>query len=256
LANLRDYVAQRIEKALPEQAMTQAHARFAAMEDAEVCEVLSMGAGWGALEAMRRSRCGGNAMPKGMSFPAASIGKEQMPWVALLETGILPEQSALDTPPSWMTDANWTALLEKSLSGGDNAAARLHLGVMKYESFRFEEGIAEWKKSLALDRSPWALRNLAVAEKRKGHIDGAIAYMEEALALEDNRIDKAFTEEYFDLLIAAGRFDEAVAELQQAVEELRGGTSTTPGESGLGDESQPLSAMAARDLRVDDGDQP
>lgn len=216
----RDYVAECIEKALPEQAMMQAHARFATMEDAEVCEVLSMGAGWGALEAMRRARCGGNAIPKGMSFPTSSIGREQMPWVALLETGILPEQGMLDTPPSWMTDANWMELLEKSLPGGDNATVRLHLGVMKYESFRFEEGIAEWKKSLELNRNPWALRNLVVAEKRAGHLDAAITLMEEALTLEGNCIDKAFTEEYFDLLIAAGRF-EALWSAYEALPESR-----------------------------------
>jgi tetratricopeptide (TPR) repeat protein len=143
-----------------------------------------------------------------------------MPWVALLETGSLPKQNVNDTPPSWMTDVNWMELVERSLGCGDNATARLHLGVMKYERFQFEEGIAEWKKSLALSRNPWALRNLAVAEKRAGRLDAAIAYMEEALALEDNRIDKAFTEEYFDLLIAAGRF-EALWSAYEALPESR-----------------------------------
>ncbi|MGI6142181.1 MAG: hypothetical protein ACOYEH_10715 [Caldicoprobacterales bacterium] len=205
----RDYVAQIIENALGEKEMQEAHGRFESMTNLAVSEVLSMGAGWGALEKKRREKYGENAIPRGLEFPASSIGDEQLPWLALLETGVMPEQDVLDTPPSWMIDKKWLTLLEKSINqGGDNATARLHLGIMKYENFLFEEGIEEWKKSLEIDKNPWALRNLAIAEKRAGRLDSAIRYMEEALELENNSIDKAFTEEYFDLLIEAGMFEK------------------------------------------------
>jgi tetratricopeptide (TPR) repeat protein len=187
-----------------------------------ISEILSAGAGWGALEKMRRDACEESSIPDGMSFPASSVGFEQAPWVALLETGIMPKQDALDTPPSWMTDPKWAALLESSLLlGGDSATARLHLGVMKYEGFCFGNGIGEWKKSLEFERTPWALRNLAVSEKRAGRLDEAIRYMEEALVLENNCVDRAFTEEYFDLLIAAGMFEKLWVAYQNLPEDRK-----------------------------------
>ncbi len=206
----KDYVAAQVEKALPAEVILEKHLEFEKMAGLEIAEIFSMGSGWGALEKMRRSWCKEKEIPRELEFPPSSIGVEQYPWLALLQTGVLPEMDPLDTPPSWMVDDQWRELLEKSLSrpGGDNATARLHLGIMLYESFQFAEGVDQWKKSLQLNESPWAWRNLSVAMVRNNDYDKAIEYMEKALKLEDNKIDRAFVEEYFDLLIKTERFEQ------------------------------------------------
>lgn len=218
----REYVHAQIEAALSEQAMLEASERFAPMADIPVSEVLSAGAGWGALEGMRRAFTGERGMPPYLAFPSATIGVEQLPWVTLLETGVMTEQDPLSVPSSWMTDAKWRTLLEKSVaSAGDNATAHLHLGIMKYESFDFESGIAEWEKSAAQKKSPWALRNLSVAAQRKGDLDSALSLMQDAWELERYRIDPAFTQEYFDLLIQKGKFERIWDIYQELPGDLR-----------------------------------
>ena len=204
----KEYVQAQIEAALPEQTMAEANERFSKMADLGISEVLSAGAGWGALEELRRAYAGQRGAPAYLQFPTATIGPEQLPWVTLLERGAMTEQDALSTPPSWMTDPNWLAILEKSVAGGgDNATAHLHIGVMQYESFDFERGIAAWEKSNEQKKTPWALRNLSVAAQRKGDLERATALMREAWELEHYAIDPAFTQEYFDLLIQNGMFE-------------------------------------------------
>lgn len=219
----RDYVSGQIERSLPEEVILKAHHNFEKMSDLEVAEIYSVGSGWGALEKMRRNFCMEKKIPKGLEFPVLSLGHEQFPWLELLQTGVLPEQDPLDTPPSWMVDEKWQENLEESLSraGGDNATARLHLGVMLFESFKFAEGIHQWERSLQLRESPWAWRNLSVAMARKEDYDKAIEYMEKALKLEDNKIDKAFVEEYFDLLIKMEKFEKLWSFYQALPEERK-----------------------------------
>ncbi len=206
----RDYISVQVDRALSGEDMLKAHAGFEDLARLDVNEIFSAGSGWGALENMRRSLSNGGEMPKGLEFPLLSIGCEQFPWLALLQEGVLPDQDLLDTPPSWMVDEEWQCLLEESLNrpGGDSATARLHLGIMLFENFRFEEGVEQWKRSLQLKDNPWAWRNLSVAMARAGDYDRAVEFMEFALALEDNKIDKAFVEEYFDLLIKTEKFEK------------------------------------------------
>lgn len=201
----KDYVASCIARALPEETLLKNHERFAEMARLPVSQVLSQGAGWGALEAIRR-KAEGRSVPENLFFPESSMNQEQWPWLYLLENGVLPSQGPLDTPPSWMIDRNWMALVQESLKKEDSATARLHLGVMQYENFEFDAGVAEWKKSLEREENPWALRNLAVVANRAGDLREALRLMERAVDLENNKIDKAFTEEYFDLLIRDGQF--------------------------------------------------
>lgn len=201
------YIRSQVDAALPPEAMRQAWEQFSAMADCPVTEVLSEGAGWGALEQLRRSRCGEGDIPSCMAFSPATMGAEQLPWITLLETGSMTDLDPLSTPASWMTDPHWQALLERSVAaGGDNATARLHLGIMKYEAFDFDGGVADWRLSLERKANPWALRNLSVAALRGGKLDEAVELMRQALELENHRIDPAFLQEYFDLLVQKGDF--------------------------------------------------
>ena len=81
--------------------------------------------------------------------------------------------------------------------------AHLHMGVMEYENGNRTAGISEWKKSLGQKASPFAYRNLAYDEKQQGNQNQAIEYMKKAVELEDNKIDKVFSEEYMALLLEA-----------------------------------------------------
>ena len=205
----KDYIAGVINGSLPEGTLLDNHEKFAAMADAPIDSVLSLGAGWGALEVARRAG-EGRGIPAGFSFPECSMDDEQWPWLALLENGVLPQLDVTSIPPSWMIDGEWQKLLEESLEkqGGDNATARLQLGVMRYENFDFEGGIAEWEKAAQMRRDPWALRNLSVAALRKGDLKKAVSLMGDAFEIEDNAISINFTQEYFDLLIADGQFQK------------------------------------------------
>lgn len=204
----RDYAEAQIAAAFPADDLLDSQVRFEKLAGHEITEILSMGTGWGALEQMRREKCGEKAIPSGLLFPEASVGREQYCWHALLNNGIFPDADAYSIPSSWMIDEKWMALLENSirLPYGDNAMARLHLGVMKYEALDFDGAISEWEKSLAKKETAWSFRNLAVSESCKGNSTKASAYMQAAVNLENNSIDIAFTEEYFDLLGETGEY--------------------------------------------------
>lgn len=203
----KDYVHEVIERALPADTLEEMHLRFAEQASLPVGEILSMGAGWGALEQQLRLK-ENRPIPAGFSFPESSLGDAQWPWLTLLTDGVMPELDVESIPQSWMTDARWRGLLEKSVQvpANDNPTARLHLGVMRYEDFDFEGGIGEWKRACEMRKDPWALRNLSVAAQRKGDLPEALRLMSEAAEIENNRISINFTEEYFDLLIACGEF--------------------------------------------------
>ena len=203
----KEYVSKCISNVLPENEVLKKHIEFNKYASLPITEILSEGSGWGALEGKRRQK-ENRSIPSNLCFPDSSIRDEQLPWLALLEDGRIPEQDPLDIPPSWMIDKAWYRELEKSVSSYPSMTGKLHLGIMKYENFDFDGGIKEWEESLEIKENPWALRNLSVAEQRMNNLKKASEYMERAVKLEDNKIDKAFTEEYFDLLIKLGQFDK------------------------------------------------
>ncbi len=169
-------------------------------------EILSAGSGWGALEERR-----GGAIPASMYFPASTLGPEQEPWLGLLEKGWMECTDVRMAPASWMVDEHFLPLLEESVKRpeGDHYLSRLQLGVMLYELGRREEGVRQWELSLERERSPFALRNLAYDAGQKKDLEKAVELMKEAVRLEDGAIDRAFSEELMELLLASGRFEEA-----------------------------------------------
>ncbi len=204
----KEYIAKKIDTALSEGILLENHRNFISLATNPATEILSIGSGYGALESIRRSIFQAHNTPTMITFPQSTIGQEQLPWLELLRTGIMPEQSPLSIPASWMIDEAWRPLLEKSIQIKEGMTAHLHLGVLEYENFNFEKGIYHWNKSLELQKNPWALRNLAVVRKRQNELDEAIILMQEAVALENFSIDKSFTEEYFDLLIEAKKYED------------------------------------------------
>lgn len=136
-------------------------------------EILHLGSGWGALETRRRIRSGEKPFcPNTLAFDEVSLGVEQVPWLALLESGALPEQNPRLPPGAWMVQEDWYHLLRGAVEKGrgDHWLSWLHLGVMEYHFGKKEAARQAWEKSLEHERTAWALRNLAVLasdEKKK-----------------------------------------------------------------------------------------
>lgn len=118
--------------------------------------ILQHGSGWGALESLRREATGEKqmAMP-GSPFPEATLGKEQRPWIHLLECGTFPHDVSAD---SWMTQQHWIDLLEKS--DDDTWLAWLHRGVMRYHQGDSSGAKTAWQTSLDRKENYLAMRNL------------------------------------------------------------------------------------------------
>lgn len=203
-----DHVAATVERLLPEKEVLAIDRRLAALADRPVQEMLHMGSGWGALELLRRRLKGGKPGPASMAFPQSTLGEAQGAWMLLLEEGRLPELACHALPLSWMVDPHWQPLLEAAAAHHPNAATLIHMGNLLYEQARYSEAVERWKRALALMPHPLAHRNLAFAAKQAGRLDEALAAMKKAVLL-GGQIDKAFPEEYLQMLVEAGRFSEA-----------------------------------------------
>jgi len=219
----RDAVDERLEAMLPDERVRAEWARVQPALEAPPDEILSRGSGWGALERLRRARAGETAsFPKAIPFDDASLGEDQVPWLALLEEGALPAGDPGKTPGAWLVQDEWRALLDEAVTAGrgDHWLSWLHLGVMRYSTGEVEAARQAWERSLALAPSAWALRCLAVLaahEKRAG--DAAdLWFQAHALAPEC----RPLAVECCQALIEAGRPAEALSLVDRLSPELRG----------------------------------
>jgi tetratricopeptide (TPR) repeat protein len=200
----RPYVETLIETLLPGEkvAAAEKHHRALASEAPVSMELLHLGSGWGALESLRRVKTGEKPIPVGFSFPESTLGKEQLPWLTLLETGSLPVLPPGGLPVSYMTDPAWKLLLEKApnSAGGAQTGAVNYLAVMLWENLQIEDARGLWEKSAA-EGDPLALRNLASAAVWKGDYGAAKDFIKRAFDIEQGKTDPAFAEEYIRLLL-------------------------------------------------------
>lgn len=184
-----------VDALLPEEEMTVRKARYAALRDKRPHRFLRIGSGYGALECERRRVAGEPQPPAGLVFPAATLENEQKPWINLLREGVLPQgQDEQAVPPSYMLQAEWEALLWKSLEGpgGDNPAALTMLGVILTERGEderarqlFQRALEQFFLPMFGTRGSWetalALRCLAVLAERRGEGARARNFYEQAL---------------------------------------------------------------------------
>ncbi len=200
----KDYVHSLVDKRLSEDDLTQADRQYAALEDVVPDEMLHFGSGWGALEAARDP----DMIPNGLVFPKETLGEEQKPWLALLQTGKMPES---EKGVSWMTDSRWAELLVQSLKKEENqnAAAYLHLGMMLYENGSWYDGIAAMKRSAQLCPTAICYRNLAQAMVQENNLELACDYMEKSLSLDGARQCSAFAQDAIQIFTLAGLFQRA-----------------------------------------------
>jgi len=110
-----------------------------------------------------------------MVFDDDSLGTDQELWLTLLEDGALPCIEPTAPPGAWMVQSEWRQSLQDSVNAGrsNHWLAWLHLGVMHYSEKNIDAAKRAWEKSLALEPSPWAYRNMAVLAKHEEQLSKA-----------------------------------------------------------------------------------
>lgn len=186
------------------------HDAMAPMKDAvaQEGELLHVGSGWGALENLRRSADGEQALSDDAVFEECSLGAQQEPWLALLNTGKLPTRDPDAIPESYLTGDAWYRRLRES--DPQDWFGKMHLGVMAYAAGEVENSKKYFEESVAACPNCWSLRNLAMIYRN--HLDDpqkAADLMEQVVAMKsDNRslwMDMATT------LLRAERYERLVA---------------------------------------------
>ena len=163
-------VDERLKRTMPPDVLESELLRSNDMADRPPEEIIQRGSGWGALERHRRERSGEEPFcPASMAFSDDSLGTDQEPWLTLLDDGTLPYANPTDSPGGWMIQSQWRQLLKDAVRAGrgDHWLTWLHLGVMYYCEKDMDAAKRAWEKSLELEPSPWAYRNMAVLAKRE-----------------------------------------------------------------------------------------
>lgn len=149
-------------------------------------EILHTGSGWGALERMRAEHSGSRCyLPVEMAFPLSSLGAEQQPWRNLLEKGELPALSASAADPgAYIIQDEWRWMLERALANGkgDHWLSWYHLGVARLENHETHAARLAWERSLALQPTAWAHRNLAQLARQQAQSAAALEHYAKAWA--------------------------------------------------------------------------
>jgi tetratricopeptide (TPR) repeat protein len=199
----QEKISDQIEKVVPKDLLESENLRFEKLATQTPLEILYQGNSWGALEQMRREKSG-EKIPAGFIFESAR-NVQISEWIELLETGNFPDSEVNETPSSWMVQKEWISLLENS---SQNWLSALHIGNYYFEIGKIEAATKEWKKSLEHKPSPWALRNLAVAQRDAGNMFPALELYEEMIKIFATNLHDAFYEEYLQLLITAEKYEQ------------------------------------------------
>ena len=131
-------------------------------------KLLWRGAGWGALEDLRRASADLPPMCNHLDF--GDIGPEQAAWAELLNNGSMGVHATQDAPLSWMRQQEWTELMERATSKDDceNWYTLLQLGctwLAQPDLMRAEHYIT---RSLNAKITAWGLYAQAELQRLKG----------------------------------------------------------------------------------------
>lgn len=203
----REKVEKIVDNNINENHLNNLMKRYSEESNLEINEVLFYGNGWGALEDIRREKYKLKKSPSALKFPKDSLKEDCKIWLDLLENGYMNELEAKELPISYMID--YRDILENSTK--INAASLLHLGIIYYENFEEDKALEAWLKSIEINPTAIAYRNISVYYKNKGDYEKAIYYMENAVNIFDGKeIDEAFLAEYFYLLDYLKEYDKII----------------------------------------------
>ena len=220
-AKAQQSVSESLGHLITRRALVAEFQRGASFADRPPAELVQRGSGWGALEALRRQAMGEPPFHSpGVVFDEASLGPDQGPWLGLLRGGAMPEADPQRDIAGYMVQPVWRDMLEAALDAGQGShwLSWLHLGIMRYYAQEKEAARQAWESSLASERTPWALRNLAVLTMEGGRGDVAANLYLEALDLRPSLLPLVL--ECGRVLLDAGhpaRWLEALTGLPEAV---------------------------------------
>lgn len=153
-------------------------------------EMIHMGSGWGCLEQLRRKADGEHKpLSYWYDFPESTITGAQMPWYNLLRCGRLDSADPLAVPDGYLVDNKWLLRMEKAMERPENQSwfGWMHLGLMRYANGDVRGAMWAFDSSLALEPSPWVLRNLAMIHGNEyDNFKKAKEYMERSVQMEPN----------------------------------------------------------------------
>jgi tetratricopeptide (TPR) repeat protein len=120
-----------------------------------------------------------------MVFDDASLGDAEAPWLALLDQGALPAREPADDPGAWISGDPWQKRLAASTrkNNGRHWLTYLHFGAAAYRAKKVAAAVAAWKKSVAMEPTAWAYRNLACIARAKGRKAEAADFYQKAAPL-------------------------------------------------------------------------
>jgi tetratricopeptide (TPR) repeat protein len=172
-------------------------------------EYFRIGSGWGALERRRREYFSEKPLEnEGFEFNEDSLTELQKPWLTLLESGEFPEMDAYSHFGSFVNCDLWGPLIENSLKklAANNWFAWYQAGISRYQAGNWVGAEEAWIRSLAVNWSPWAARNLAVLAWKRGQINQAADLLVEASNSAPDVLPLAI--ECGACLIRAGRYED------------------------------------------------
>jgi len=198
-------------------------ARARTFADAPPEQMISLGSGWGALEARMRRASGQRwlADDGGTPFGPKTLGAEQELWAALVDDPQAAERmlagaNPLQPPPSYVTGQYWQEALAAMPPGW---LRDYHLAVLAHARGADSEA-EEWYRS-SVDHRPsaWALRGRALIATTRGEHQLATDLLESALELTGDQ--PTLLLEAITAARAAGQPERALVFVDQAAPALR-----------------------------------
>lgn len=212
-----------IDRVLPPGVLKNLDSEFAPVLTKSPEQVLHKGAGWGALERRRAARQGiADPIPPELMFEEDTLGREQRPWIELLEKGRLPEPSADSSDlGQYMIQDDWLFMLERAAMEGtsDHWHAWNMIGIMRMERLDHPGARQAWSESLRQRPTSWVLRNMAKLEIQERHPEEGLRLLMEAW--EKGPRFQALAVEVATTLQKHGKLDEVLRFCNALPEHLR-----------------------------------
>ncbi|MCG8347347.1 MAG: DUF5107 domain-containing protein [Chloroflexales bacterium] len=168
-------VQRQLAALMPEDQLLQECERSQAWMELPPTKLIQRGAGWGALERLRREKVGQPPFcSAAMLFDDDSLGAPQLAWRAFLEQGAMNDEPFEHVTPGYLVQPEWRDLLEASVQHNQAGwTAWHHLGVMYYHIGDTLKAREAWAKSCDVKVTPWALRGLALLNMDAGLFEHA-----------------------------------------------------------------------------------
>jgi hypothetical protein len=220
-AAARQAVDERLTDLMHDANFLAEYGRLQACADRPPAELLHRGSGWGALEAIRREMSSEPPFcSSALVFDRESLGKDQEPWLYLLEYGHFPAASLDGVPTGCMIQSAWRDRLEHAAASNQpmDWFAWLQLGLLRHYAGDMNGARQAWEQSLTQTRTPWILRNLAVLQWHAGQRGAAVQLLLEAHQLRPDLIPLLI--ELGQALIQtnqAGRWLDIIADLSTPI---------------------------------------